>query len=305
MARRTRTTGSGTETYGAETLPVLIRLPDLTLANQLAQRVSKPAAAENVPLTVSNSVATAPDSAPPRYERDRKVTGRASLDRNVRTGGRIRRGMREDPPAGWLHGAKQFLVAAVLAGILFGVIVTIKEWNREAPTPKRVVPREQIEASMDFGQPELAPAANAHFDHDPQNVPLDTVQDQADQDTGNTLQGIVPAGMTSFDPGPSPEITTNSAQPVVSTAIPTYAAGYAPTPALDQAVAPDAAGYADGADQASGSYGDYPTTGVEPIGAESLPTGPTADAAWPPERVPTRPVRSADRGSADLHSRQR
>ena len=148
-------------------------------------------------------------------------------------------------------------MAAVLAGVLFGVIVTIKEWNRESPKPRPAILREQIEVStMDFGQPELAPPANANFDLDPQNAPLDTVQDQDDQETGNTLQGIVPAGMTTFDTGPSPESTTNSAPPVGSATIPSYSAGYAPTPVSDQPVAPDAAGYADGADQASGSYGE-------------------------------------------------
>ncbi|MHB8969064.1 MAG: hypothetical protein ACYC3X_03185 [Pirellulaceae bacterium] len=308
MARRTRTTGGGTEVYGADTLPVLIRLPDLTSMHRPMPRVSQAAPLADDPLTVAIPLAAAPDPAPPRHERDRKFKGRSSQDRSTHPSGRTRRGVREEPPTGWLHGAKQFLVAAVLAGVLFGVVVTIKEWNRESPKPGPAVFRNQIDAStLDFGQPELAPAANANFDRDSQNVPLDngpldTVQDQ---ETGNTLQGIVPAGLATFDAGPSAEATTHSAQPVVSGTSAAYSAGYGLTPASDRPVAPEATGYADGAGQASGALGDYPTTGVEPIRAGSLPTGPAADASWPPARVPSRPTRSADRGPSDMNFRQR
>ena len=200
MARRTKSTERSPEIYGAETLPVLIRLPDLTLANRAVNRLSASAVPEEVAATVTDPVDAAPDLSPPRRERERYVSGAVRQDRPAYGGRRVRRGIREDQPVGWLHGVRQFLVAAVLAGILLAVIVTIKEWNQAPPKPTSVAPREHVEVSpMDFGQPELAPAANAT--REPRNAPMDTVQD-----SGHTLPGAVPAGMISFDSGPSPYI---------------------------------------------------------------------------------------------------
>ncbi len=275
MARRTKSAERSPEIYGAETLPVLIRLPDLTLANRAVNRLSASAVPEEVAATVTDPVDAAPDLSPPRRERERYASGAVRPDRPAYGGRRVRRGIREDQPVGWLHSVRRFLVAAALAGILLAVIVTIKEWNQAPPKPTSVAPREHVEVSpMDFGQPELAPAANAT--REPRNAPMDTVQDN-----GHTLPGAVPAGMISFDSGPSPYIENTR-----------------PTRVDEQPVAPDAAGYADGADPEPRAYGNYPTTGVDPVEAGALPRGSAAGPAWPPTYGPSSPVRSADRGAS-------
>lgn len=276
-ARRTKSTERSPEIYGAETLPILIRLPDLTLANRAVTRLSASAVPEEVTATVTDPVVAAPDLSPPRRERERYATGAVRQDRQVYGGRRVRRGIREDQPVGWLHGVRQFLVAAVLAGILLAVIVTIKEWNQAPSKATSVAPREHVDVSpMDFGQPELAPAANATLE--PPSAPLDTVEA-----SGRTLHGAVPAGMISVDSGPSPHFENTR-----------------PTSFEDQPVAPDAAGYADGADPAPRGYGNYPSTGVDPVEVGPLPSGSAAGPAWPTSYGPSSPVRSADRSGASL-----
>ena len=214
---------------------------------------------------------------PTAGERERYATGAVRQDRQVYGGRRVRRGIREDQPVGWLHGVRQFLVAAVLAGILLAVIVTIKEWNQAPSKATSVAPREHVDVSpMDFGQPELAPAANATLE--PPSAPLDTVEA-----SGRTLQGAVPAGMISVDSGPSPHFENTR-----------------PTSFEDQPVAPDAAGYADGADPAPRGYGNYPSTGVDPVEVGPLPSGSAAGPAWPTSYGPSSPVRSADRSGESL-----
>jgi hypothetical protein len=278
-ARRTKSTERSPEVYGAETLPILIRLPDLTLASRAATRLSASAMPEEVTATVTDPVVAAPDPSPPRRERERyATTGAVRQDRQAYGGGRVRRGIREDQSVGWRHGVRQFLVAVVMAGILLAVIVTIKEWNQAPSKATSVAPREHVDVSpMDFGQPELAPAANAT--REPPSAPMDTVEA-----SGRTLQGAVPAGMMSFDSGPSPHIENTG-----------------PIRVEDQPVAPDAAGYADGADSEPRGYGNYPTTGVAPVEVGPLPSGSAAGPAWPTSFDRSSPVRSADRSGASPH----
>ncbi|MHB0955827.1 MAG: hypothetical protein ACYC6N_00635 [Pirellulaceae bacterium] len=283
LARPTRTIGKGGavygEKYGAETLPVLIRLPDLTLSDQSLDPVSTSAAPEPEVQTVIAPLAAEPESRSGR--RERPVSGRARQDRHESTSRRGRGRVRQEKPVGGLHGVKQFVVAAVLAGILLAVIVTIKDWNRQAPESTSAAAGRQIEAlQADFGHPELAPAANATFE--PRNAPLDTVREPTDtnEEHGPSLQSVVPAGMMSFDPGPWPEAAT-------------------PRRDADRPVAPEAAGYADGADSRGGAYGNYPSTDAPPVEVGSVPPSSGVGAAWPSSYDASRPVRSADSGRAD------
>ena len=78
----------GPEIYGAETLPILIRLPDLTLANRAVTRLSASAVPEEVTATVTDPVVAAPDLSPPRHERERYATGAVRQDRQVYGGRR-------------------------------------------------------------------------------------------------------------------------------------------------------------------------------------------------------------------------
>ena len=142
-------------------------------------------------------------------------------------------------------------MAVVLAGVLFAIIVTIKEWNQAAPTKKPSAGREQVGApEINFDQPERAPAANA-FSDQPELVPAaNAVSNQPD---GAQWRRALES---------------------------------------DEPIAPDAAGYADGAEQVMGSYSSYPSTGVEPVQPQSCPLVPLRTAPghrlWTTVRYETR-----------------
>jgi hypothetical protein len=67
-------------------------------------------------------------------------------------------------------------------------------------------------------------------------------------------------------------------------------------------VAPEAAGFADGAEQDTVSYSSYPSTGVDAV--QPLSAGSAADVGWPPAADGS-PIRNADRSSPDVRYQQR
>jgi hypothetical protein len=294
--RRARAAGTGHETYGAENLPVLIRLPDLTTSAEPVVAMPVAASGDSIATLVDASRDSLQDSRPappPREWVPAEATDRQS---NARANRRARREVPRATPARSTGGARQFLLAVVLAGVLFAIIVTIKEWNQAAPTTKPTAGREQVGApALDFDQPELAPAANATFDQP--DAPVDTVLQEK-----HTPYGVVPAnGMTSPDTERPPARTTGTSM----SAFPAPAAPPLPAQNIsDEPIAPDAAGYADGAEQVMGSYGGYPSTGVEPVKPQSVSTGSAADGVWPPA-VGNTPIRNADRNPADFRYQQR
>ncbi len=144
--RRARAVGTGHETYGAENLPVLIRLPDLTTALEPAVAIPVPASRDGVATLVdvpSDSLRNSRPAPPPCELASAAATDEQS---NPRASRRTRRGVPRATPARSSGGAGQFLLAVVLAGVLFAIIVTIKEWNQAAPTKQPTAGREQVGA---------------------------------------------------------------------------------------------------------------------------------------------------------------
>ena len=181
-------------------------------------------------------------------------------DSSTRANRRTRRSVPRPTPARRSGGVGQFLLAVVLAGVLFAIIVTIKEWNQRRRRKTTPAGRGQVGVpDISFDQPEQTPAANA-FSDQPE---------------------LVPAANALSNP---PDVPMDTA--LESTA----------------PVAPEAAGYADGAEQGMGSYSSYPSTGVDAV--QPVSAGPAANGVWPPA-VGDSSIRNADRSSPDARYQQR
>jgi hypothetical protein len=154
----------------------------------------------------------------------------------------------------------QYLLAFLLAGALFVIIVAIKESRQAASAKKPAAGRAAV------GDPA---AASGPATHGPA--------------LGIESPELVPAANAVAQPPRGP----------VETAFETAAP-----------VAPDAAGYADGAVQVTGSYDSYPSTNVEPVQPRSASAQAAPGGVWPssPE---DRPLQSADRHSSDVRYQQR
>jgi hypothetical protein len=262
-------------TYGAEDLPVLIRLPDLTAATQIA------AAA----IRASTPVTPMHEAQPPATEKAIERAARPQRGSRTRN---MRRKMSRNVSAGWLRNVVQLAFAAVLALILLAIVVTIKQWNQEAPAPKRSPGYDRVDApNIDFGQPSLAPPSNliSEKEDEPLWEPVTSSR--------RTLQGVVPADLM-----PS-EAAAEPAGEQLGTPVP--AAG--PVHVAGPTQPPGGRGYADAAERPTSPH-NYPTTGVEPVAnAPRLPRVPQS-AGWR-ETVPLGPIRNAERGAADSRSQPR
>ena len=182
----------------------------------------------------------------------------------------------------------QLAIAAVLAGILLVVIVTIKERYKPLPARKPTAGHERVEApAIDAGQPALEPAQNMMSEQDDDSGLEPVTQDLP------TLRGIAPV-----DVPPSAALPTDfsaarggAAPPTVPTFIPrptTFAAG---------------TGYADAGPTTAVANG-YPSTGVEPVASHPGAGGHVSNEGWR-ETVPLGAVRNADRSQADPRTQQR
>lgn len=278
--RRTRAAAAGRETYGAENLPVLIRLPDLATARPQVAVVggSREREAEDVPAAVSVPSVAAVEPQPIDAGLE-PLRGTETQCAAAPTGyGRAGRGTPRPTPARPSEGAGQLLWAVVLAGVLFAVIVTVKEWN-QTPRGKAEPSRDQhvripdLNEDFQLRQPLQTPATDV-FPSPPELAPA--------------------ANALSAQPSePSDVASTLSAQPSEPSDV-----------ALerDAPVAPEAVGYADGVEQdAGGVYSSYPSTGVDMV--EPARAGAT-EVGWPPATDRSL-FRNAERSLPDAQYQQR
>lgn len=116
--------GSAIEIYGSETLPVLIRLPDLAQRDNRVRTEAAP----------SDSVERSQDSAgvPDSDGADRGILRQRRERRAVRARTQPQRAR----GAGWLPKAGHLLTSVVLAGVLFAILVSLKQRN-ERPSPQQ------------------------------------------------------------------------------------------------------------------------------------------------------------------------
>jgi hypothetical protein len=260
--RRAPAAGADHETYGAEDLPVLIRLPDLTKTAPRAVATLRRTPDAGTRAAASVAVDAPTGSSPVACSSGPAMTASDSVAADSLAGRRQRRGALPVAKASPTGGARQYLTAFLLAVALFAIIVTIKESRHATPAAKPTVGGEQVAAPairadrtdstppVDLHPPVLAPPANA---------------------VTEALEGPVE---TAFETG-------------------------AP-------VAPDAAGYADGAVQVteSESYGSYPSTAIEPVQAQPAAARSAADSVWSPP-MDRNPQRSAGREPTDNRYEQR
>lgn len=179
--------------------------------------------------------------------------------------GHAGRGTPRPTPARSSGGAGQLLWAVVLAGVLFTIIVTVKEWN-QAPRGKAVPSRDQhvgipdLNEDLQLRQPLQTPAA----------------------DVFPSLPELAPAA------------NALSAQP------------FEPSDVVlerNPPVAPEAVGYADGAEQdAGGIFSSYPSTGVDDM-VQPASAG-AAEVGWPPATDGSL-FRNAERSLPDAKYQQR
>ncbi len=255
------------EVYGGENLPVLIRLPDLSSATILPL----PKVAELACDAEVISGDAAPSAEPPRAQ---QPTGPASQpllrrQRDLRS----QRLSSKREAAGWLHGLGQLAMAAVLAGILLVIVITIKNWNAENAA--------------------AVPAAGAPFTASPQL-----------EFSGPLLESV-----DDLQPVQGPELGS----PSMSRQSDQLESGSSEAPALPTfSAVRSAAGGPSGSTPVYGNSGDrslsspsagvvnyaehYPTTGAQPLSAspqipgagpdrgwsETISVGRERSAAWPP-----------------------
>ncbi len=193
-ARRKEAVGASvSEIYGGEQLPVLIRLPDLSPA----ARVPLPTVATS---DLGNAAQPTGDSAPaaePRQQpEDAKLPPqhlrRERRPRTIRRPRTNRDATNRDAvngdAAGWLRGIGQLAMAAVLAGVLLVIVITIKHWNADNAQSRPAVTAPFAEPpELDFGGPILEPAADFRPDQGSRRG-LPSVGTQ-----GRTLRGVLPA----------------------------------------------------------------------------------------------------------------
>jgi hypothetical protein len=260
--RRTQAAATERETYGADNLPILIRLPDLT-ATWVPGVTTPVPVVSDAPTTKADVSSDGSEEAAVDAPRCEPVAAAGRDDASPAcTVERTRRGVPRPAPARPSGGIGQFLFAVVLAGVLFAIIVTVKEWNQPPVTKTRRTGHEQVGApDIHFAEPAQAPVPNV-FSEQPELVPA--------------------ANAFSSQPAMPRDTAFETSEPV----------------------APEAAGYADGAEQeqGSGSLSGYPSTGVDAV----QPTSASSAAAggWPPA-VDNRPIRNAERSSPDARYQQR
>ncbi len=188
IARRSPVAGvTDSDIYGGERLPVLVRLPDLTRAAILPL----PAVLESTSGEAACSQCDPPPPAEPVQEQqpDRRPTRQLRQQRRVRTVTRPHAG---SETAGWLRGLGQLAMAAVLAGVLLVVVITIKHWNADSAKSQPAVGVPLAETpEFDFSGPVLEPAVNTQAEQG-SSLGLPAMGSQ-----GGTLRGVLPAEISS------------------------------------------------------------------------------------------------------------
>ncbi len=303
--RRNRTNGtSSPEIYGAENLPVLIRLPDLLPSSNVSSQpeaagpeteADLPAGAEVPQTDVVQEVSERTEELPPSRERRRR--------RGEQRARSPRRPVRNIQAPGWLKGLGQLALAAVLAGVLLAVIVTVKNWNTQGSKPQHPQDPPYAEApDFDFDGPMLKPDARA-FESAPEAREHDVGPPQG-PDLGlptmtrseGMLHGVSPADM--------PAASSSAKFKRVLPALPALPAEANLRLAREVEV-PGAARDTSVIRQPITSSYQYPLTGVEPVTTRG-PAGVAVDSAagWR-ETLDVSPVRNAERPSADPLYRHR
>ena len=295
------------EVYGSETLPVLIHLPDLTksIAGPLAPVA--PAASKTEPRqdhwsTADDVVATtlvADDDSDLLLADTVAAVAAASMPTETeplaRTPLRMRRKMQARQNDGWLSGLRRFLVATIIAGVLFAVIITIKEWN-QTPTPQPQHRTMAVEATnVDLGPPELNAAGILPYDSHPALLRPD-----AEPALGNdeTLRPIDPR---EIDPSVASGEYSVDAPPISPPGSNSFGSfeGGAERESM-RAIPEMDAGVVDGISPTASSGPGYSGTGGYPsTGVDGMPGQPVGSGAWPRGTVPPQPVWNAERAPAD------
>ncbi len=259
--RRAQTAAAAAESYDGENLPVLIQLPDLSPASPKATAKPVTASADQAAAVAEPSTAGSAARQPlpvPASSDSTAGSGRRSGMRA--TGGPSGPNRRPSPPRP-SGGIGQYLLAVLLAGALFAVIVTVKESRQSASAKKNLAP----------GRTALETPASATSS----SAPSSTIEIVPPE--------IAPAVI------PAPELPRGPAGIAVD---------------LSEPVAPDAAGYADGAVQVTEYYDPYPSTPVGPVQpySGSADTAPADTWSVPGQHGQ---LRSADRNPTDIQHQQR
>ena len=263
--RRNRTNGtSSPEIYGAENLPVLIRLPDLLPPSTVGSQpeaagpeteADLPAGADVPQTDVVQEVSEKTEELPPsREQRRRRGEQRARSPR---------RPVRNMQAPGWLKGLGQLALAAVLAGVLLAVIVTVKNWNAQSSNPQHppISPTRRLRISIlagRFSSPMPArsnplPNAREHDVGPPQGPDLGPPTMTRSE---GMLHGVSPADM------PTASSSTSSSESC--RALPRCPR----TPTCDWHAKSKSPGAArdNGCDSPTDNVSyQYPSTGVEPV----------------------------------------
>lgn len=299
-----RPASRGMEVYGSETLPVLIQLPDLTQssAGPLASGTLKSLPGQDEWRAAEVGPAPTPvedaDSEQLLAETVAAVAA-ASMPTEAepltRTPLRMRRKMQTRQTDGWLSGLRRFLVATIIAGVLFAVIITIKEWNQ----PPAAQPQHRtmaVEATnVDLGPPELNAAGILPYESHP------ALLHPAAEPVAGSDETLRPIDPRDIDPSVASGDYSVDAPPISppnSNVFGSFEGGSAGERV--RAIPETAAGVVDGvsptASSAPGSAspGGYPNTGVDGIPGQSVGSG-----AWPRGTVPPQPVWNAERAPAD------
>ena len=187
-SRSPRNSAAATETYGGQDLPILIRLPDLSVPLGAAQPVfddelsvaateelshAEPTAGDGAggpPSTSPGSLtATAATEVVTRFEpvaigTATAVAGREQQRRLPRQRQRARDARlhaRKVTVPGWLRGLGQFALAAVLAGVLLAILIALKDGSspRERTSQPTDGNRLRAISAAGIGEPTLEPLA--------------------------------------------------------------------------------------------------------------------------------------------------
>jgi hypothetical protein len=207
----------------------------------------------------------------------------------------MRRKMQARQTDGWLSGLRRFLVAAIIAGVLFALIITIKEWNQ---TPSRRPPRTTMaveSTDVDLGPPELNAAGILPYDRHPARLRPDA---EPTLGSDETLRPIDPR---EIDPAISSGEYSVDAPPLSPPNLTAF--GYFSESSARQrapALPNTAEGEVDGVAPAVTSASSYPSTGVDGTPGQSVGSG-----AWTRGTAPPQPVWNAERAPADGRFPQR
>lgn len=288
------------ETYGGENLPVLVRLPELSdstepttpaIEGSTPQDVSAPPAA---PSSASPEASTGNPSqiAPPRdtdssekWAPQEPATaghsrsgqqGQQRSHQQSRSQRKPRYNSQRLTVPHWLRGSGQLAFAAVLAGLILMVLVTVKNWNTSGDSsPRQVDKQSSLEASQ-LGADHLQARAAHGIPQPP--APSQTSPPITDRtEKTNSWFPTSPSGPDVKAGGVSPTSPSGPPNPTDSRTIGRHDTGVVPK---------------------STTMTQYPTTGVEPalgFPKQYQPQNTAAnDSNWDRTR-PGNAVRSADR----------